>query len=47
VYEFLSEQALYVVLIVVLVVWAGIYGYLLRLDLRLKKLEVRMGRLGE
>ena len=46
-YEFLSEQALYVVLIVVLVVWAGIYGYLLRLDLRLKKLEVRMGRLGE
>jgi CcmD family protein len=41
VFEFLSQQPLYVVLLVVLIVWLGIYLYLLRLDKRLKKLEDR------
>jgi CcmD family protein len=37
--EFLSQNALYVVLAVALVVWIGIFGYLNRIDNRLKKLE--------
>jgi CcmD family protein len=37
--EFLSQNPLYVVLLVALVVWFGIFGYLNRLDARLKKLE--------
>jgi CcmD family protein len=41
VYDFLSQQPMYVVLLVVLVVWLGIYVYLFRLDGRLKKLEGR------
>ncbi len=40
-FEFLSQNPLYVVLLVVLVVWAGIFSYLLRLESRLKKLERR------
>ena len=39
--EFLTQQPLYVVLLVVLVVWLGIFSYLMRLDSRLKKLERR------
>ncbi|MBX2992205.1 CcmD family protein [Sphingobacteriales bacterium CHB3] len=37
--EFLSQNSLYIVLIVVLVVWLGIFVYLNRLDARLKNLE--------
>ncbi|MEK7250191.1 MAG: CcmD family protein [Bacteroidota bacterium] len=37
--EFLSQNSLYIVLIVVLVVWLGIFGYLNRIDSRLRKLE--------
>jgi CcmD family protein len=37
--EFLAQNALYIVLIVVLVVWLGIFGYLNRIDSKLKKLE--------
>ncbi len=40
-YEFLSQNALYVVLVVVLIVWVGIYGYLFRIDRKLAKLEQR------
>lgn len=39
--EFLGQQPLYVVLLVVLIIWLGIYLYLFRLDNRLKKLEGR------
>jgi CcmD family protein len=41
VFELFTQQPLYVVLLVVLVVWAGIYAYLFRLDGRVKKLEER------
>lgn len=37
--DFLSQNALYVVLLIVLVVWLGIYLYLSRIDRRLKVLE--------
>jgi CcmD family protein len=41
VFDFLNQQPLYVVLTVALVVWLGIFSYLLRLEGRLKKLERR------
>lgn len=37
--EFLSQNALYIVLIIVLIVWTGIFGFLWSLDKRLAKLE--------
>jgi CcmD family protein len=37
--EFLAQNPLYVVLVVVLAVWLGIYLYLFRLDRRVKRLE--------
>ena len=37
--DFLSQNALYVVLVIVLVVWLGIFLYLSRIDKRLKALE--------
>jgi CcmD family protein len=40
-YEFLSQYSLYTVLIIVLVVWIGIYSYLFRLESRIRKLEER------
>ncbi len=36
---FLKNNAIYIVLIIVLIVWTGIFSYLLSLDKRLKKLE--------
>ncbi|HEX9656762.1 MAG TPA: CcmD family protein [Bacteroidota bacterium] len=38
-YEFLTANALYVVLLIVLVIWFGIYTYLYRLEGKLKHLE--------
>jgi CcmD family protein len=37
--EFLSQNSLYIVLIVVLIVWLGVFTYLNRIDGRVKKLE--------
>jgi len=39
VYDFLQQNSLYVVLLIVLIGWIGIFFYLLRLDKRLKKIE--------
>jgi CcmD family protein len=41
-YEFLSQNQLYVVLIVTLLVWLGIVVYLVRLDKKIGKLEQRL-----
>lgn len=38
-YEFLNQNELYIVLIIVLVCWVGLFLYLLRLDKKLSKLE--------
>ena len=38
-YDFLTQNALYVVLLIVLVIWFGIYTYLYRLEGKLKTLE--------
>jgi CcmD family protein len=40
-YDFLSANSLYLVLIIALICWAGIFLYLLRLDRRLSALEER------
>jgi len=37
--EFFAQHQLYIVLGVVLLIWAGIVGYLMRLDGRVRKLE--------
>jgi CcmD family protein len=37
-YSFLDAHSLYVVLIIVLVIWLGIFIYLLRLDKRVNRL---------
>jgi CcmD family protein len=38
-YEFLEQHSVYVVLIVVLMIWAGLFFYLYRIDQRVRKLE--------
>lgn len=38
-YDFLAQNSLYVVLIIVLMIWAGLFLYLLRVDRRVSKLE--------
>jgi len=40
--QFLSQNAIYVVMIIVLIVWAGIFFYMLSLDKRIKKVEKDM-----
>jgi len=42
--EFFGQNALYVVLAVVLVIWAGIFGYLYRVEKKIKKLEQQIGK---
>ncbi len=37
--DFLSQNQMYIVLVIVLLIWAGIVWYLLRIDKRLKQLE--------
>jgi CcmD family protein len=38
-YDFLEINSLYVVLIICLIIWIGIFSYLWKLDKRIKKLE--------
>jgi len=40
-YNFLNDHSLYVVLIIVLVIWAGIFIYLYRLDKKVTRLYVK------
>ena len=42
--EFLADNALYVVMIVVLVIWIGIAWYMVRLDKRVSDVEKLGGR---
>jgi len=37
--SFLSNNAIYIVMIIVLIVWAGIFFYLFSLDKRIKNVE--------
>jgi CcmD family protein len=38
-YKFLEQNSMYVVLIILLVIWIGIYFYIHNIDKRLRKLE--------
>jgi CcmD family protein len=38
-YEFLEKNSIYLVLVIALIVWLSVFGYLLRLDMKLKKIE--------
>lgn len=38
-YDFLQNNAIYIVMIIVLIVWAGIFFYMLALDKRIKSVE--------
>lgn len=40
--QFLSKNAIYIVMIIVLIVWTGIFLYMLSLDKRIKKVEKEM-----
>jgi CcmD family protein len=37
--EFLSQNQMYIVLVIVLLIWAGIVWYLMRMDKRVTELE--------
>ena len=38
-YNFLQNNAIYIVMIIVLIVWIGIFFYMMTLDKRLKSIE--------
>jgi CcmD family protein len=38
-YQFLQNNAIYIVMIIVLIVWTGIFLYLVNLDKRIKNVE--------
>jgi CcmD family protein len=38
-YSFLQNNAIYIVMVIVLIVWTGIFFYLLNLDKRIKSFE--------
>ncbi len=38
-YDFFSQNALYIVLLIVLICWVGIFAYLVRLDRKVTSLE--------
>ncbi|MFZ2864628.1 MAG: CcmD family protein [Ignavibacteriaceae bacterium] len=40
--EFLSKNSIYIVMIIVLIVWTGIFSYIISLDKRIKKVEKEM-----
>jgi len=39
IYEFLNKQSLYVVLLIALIIWIGLFTYIFKIDKKLKKLE--------
>ena len=38
-YDFLAQNALYVVLLIVFICWLGIFGYLIKLDKKITQIE--------
>ncbi|MCL5028369.1 MAG: CcmD family protein [Bacteroidetes bacterium] len=41
-YQFLDKNAIYIVMIIVLIVWTGIFLYLFNIDKRIKNVEKEM-----
>lgn len=46
-YEFLENNAIYIVMIIVLIVWTGIFMFLYSIDKRIKKVEKDLGEQNE
>lgn len=42
IYQFLENNSIFIVMIIVLIVWAGVFLYLFNLDKRIKKVEKEM-----
>ncbi len=42
-YQFLENNAIYIVMIIVLIVWTGIFLYMISLDKRIKNVEKEIG----
>ena len=40
-YDFLNQNSLYIVMLIVLLVWIGIFLFLYKLDKKVKKIEER------
>ena len=38
-YEFLAQNSIFVVMLIILMIWAGLFFYIFRLDRRVKELE--------
>jgi CcmD family protein len=38
-YDFLEKNAMYIVLLIAMIIWVGLFFYMFRLDSRIKKLE--------
>ncbi|MDQ3020202.1 MAG: CcmD family protein [Bacteroidota bacterium] len=38
-YDFLEANSMYIVMLIVLIIWIGIFGYMWNLDKKVKKLE--------
>jgi len=38
-YDFLENNSMYIVMLIVLIIWIGIFGYMWSLDKKVKKLE--------
>ncbi|MFA6234956.1 MAG: CcmD family protein [Bacteroidota bacterium] len=38
-YEFLEQNSIYVVMLIVVMIWAGVFGYLFRIDRKVRELE--------
>lgn len=39
IYSFLETNSIYIVMLIVMIIWIGIFGYMWRLDKRIKKIE--------
>ncbi len=44
-YEFLEKNSIYLVLIIALIVWFSVFAYLLKVDIKLKKIEGELSKL--
>ncbi|MFC2092504.1 CcmD family protein [Bacteroidota bacterium] len=42
IYEFLNKQSLYIVLLIALIIWIGLFTYIFKIDKKLKKLETEL-----
>ncbi len=41
-YDFLESNSMYIVMLIVLIIWIGIFGYIWRLDKKVTKLESKI-----